>query len=67
PNKEADISHYIVYEKKFMGVEKIAETKTAYYSDSAIVQGKNKNYVVSAVDKSGLESDVSAELAVSAK
>ena len=67
PNKEADISHYIVYEKKFMGAEKIAETKTAYYSDSAIVQGKNKNYVVSAVDKSGLESDVSAELAVSAK
>lgn len=67
PNKETDISHYVVYEKVFMGVEKIAEAKTTNYSDGSIVKGKNKNYVVSAVDKSGLESEVSAELTVSAK
>jgi hypothetical protein len=66
-NKEADISHYVVYEKVFMGAEKIAETKTAHYSDGSIVKGKNKNYVVSAVDKDGLESDVSTEFTVSAK
>jgi uncharacterized protein len=67
PSKETDISHYIVYEKVFMGVEKIAETKTTNYSDGSIVKGKNKNYVVSAVDKDGLEGEASAELAVSAK
>lgn len=67
PNKETDISHYIVYEKVFMGVEKIAEAKTTHYSDNSIVKGKNKNYVVSAVDNNGLESEVSAEFTVSAK
>jgi len=67
PNKEADISHYVVYEKKFMGMEKIAEVKTAHYSDASIAKEKNKNYVVSAVDQNGLESDISAEFTVSAK
>jgi len=70
PNSETDISHYIVYEKLFMSVEKIAEVKTARYSDysdASIVKGKNKNYVVSAVDKNGLESEVSTEVTVSAK
>lgn len=65
--KEADLSGYIVYEKTFMGVQKIAEVKTTTYSDASIPKGKNKSYVVSAVDKDGLESDVSAELTVSAK
>jgi fibronectin type 3 domain-containing protein len=67
PNKEDDISHYIVYEKVFFGLEKIAEVKSANYSDSSIVKGKNKNYVVSVVNNSGLESDPSAELTISAK
>ncbi|HPC85070.1 MAG TPA: hypothetical protein PK927_01200 [Smithellaceae bacterium] len=67
PNKETDISHYIVYEKKFIGAEKIAETKTASYADGSLAPGKSRNYVVTAVDRSGLESDVSAEWSVSAK
>jgi hypothetical protein len=67
PNKETDISHYVVYEKVFMGVEKIAEVKTSRYSDGSIIKGKNKNYVVSAVDNNGLESEVSTEFTVSAK
>ncbi|MDD4092829.1 MAG: hypothetical protein PHQ63_09730, partial [Smithellaceae bacterium] len=67
PNKESDISHYVVYEKKFIGAEKIAETKTASYSDGTLAPGKSRKYVVSAVDRSGLESDVSAEWTVSAK
>lgn len=66
-NKEADIAHYVVYEKIFMGVEKIAEVKNNGYSDSSIVREKNKKYVVSAVDKDGLEGEVSTELTVSAK
>lgn len=67
PNKEADISHYIVYEKKFIGAEKIVEAKTASYADGSLAPGKDRNYVVSAVDKTGLESDVSAELKVIAR
>jgi fibronectin type 3 domain-containing protein len=67
PSKEADISHYVIYEKKFIGAEKISESKTASYSDGSLAPGKDRNYVVSAVDKTGLESDVSAELKVIAK
>ena len=67
PNKEADISHYIIYEKKFIGTEKIAESKTASYSDGSLVRGKDRNYVITAVDKAGLESDFSAAWNVSAK
>jgi len=66
-NKESDISHYVVYEKVFMGTEKIAEVKSVNYSDGSIVKGKNKVYVVTAVDKTGLESEISAEFTVSAK
>jgi uncharacterized protein len=66
-NKENDISHYVVYEKVFLGTEKIAEVKSTNYSDGSILKGKNKVYVVSAVDTSGLESDISPELAISAK
>jgi len=65
--READVSAYVVYEKTFMGVQKIADVKTTRYQDSSIGKGKNKTYVVSAVDKDGLESDASTELTVSAK
>lgn len=66
-NKEANISHYVVYEKVFFGVEKIAQVKSTNYSDGSIVKGKSKTYVVSAVDNSGLESEISSEFTVSAK
>ena len=67
PNTEADISQYIVYEKRTFSLEKIAEVKSTNHTDSSIVKGKNKIYVVTAVDHDGLESDPSAELNVSAK
>jgi hypothetical protein len=66
-NKESDISHYVVYEKVFLGMEKIAAVKSTNYSDGSIAKGKNKTYVVSAVDNSGLESEISSEFTVSAK
>jgi fibronectin type 3 domain-containing protein len=66
-NKEDDIAHYVVYEKVFLGTQKIAEVKTPNYSDGSIVKGKNKIYVVTAVDSTGLESEISAEFTVSAK
>jgi fibronectin type 3 domain-containing protein len=67
PNKETDISLYYIYEKRFFSWEKIAEVKSTNYADSSIVKGKNKIYVVSAVDRDGLESERSEELTISAK
>ena len=67
PNKESDISHYIVFEKKYFSEEKIGETKSANYTDSTIGKGSEKKYVIKAVDRDGLESEFSAELSVSSK
>ncbi|OPY86210.1 MAG: Exoglucanase B precursor [Smithella sp. PtaU1.Bin162] len=66
-NTEADISHYIVYEKRFFSLEKITEVKSVSYTDTAVVKGKNKIYVVTAVDRDGLESEPGTELTISAK
>jgi len=67
PNKESDISHYIIYEKKYFGVEKIHETKSANFVDSSIEKGTEKKYVIKAIDRDGLDSEFSAELSVSSK
>ncbi len=66
-NREADISQYIVYEKRFFSLEKYAEVKSTSYTDSSVVKGKSKIYVVTAVDRDGLESEPSTELNISAK
>lgn len=66
-NKESDISYYIVYEKKYFSAEKIAESKSANYTDSTLGKGSEKKYVIKAVDRDGLESEFSAELSVSSK
>jgi len=67
PNKETDISHYVVYEKTFTGMEKIAQVPSAGYSGASIAPGKTRIYRVAAVDSSGLESEASAEITVSAR
>lgn len=66
-NQETDVSQYIVYEKRFFNPEKLAEVKSTNYTDASVVKGKEKIYLVAAVDRDGLESEPSAELSVSAK
>ncbi len=66
-NKETDISHYVIYEKSFFNLEKLAEVKGINHTDTSLVKGKNRTYVVTAVDRDGLESAPSGELIVSAK
>jgi len=63
---EADLAQYNIYEKRFLGREKIGSSAQASYSDATIVRGKTKTYVVTAVDKDGLESEPSQELNVEA-
>jgi uncharacterized protein len=67
PNKETDISQYVVYEKQIFSLEKLASVKSTNYTDSSIVKGKTKLYVVIAVDRDGLESEPSSELSILAK
>lgn len=67
PNKETDIAQYIIYEKRFFNLEKLAEVKSTNYTDSSLAKGKNKVYIITAVDRDGLESEPSAELTISAK
>jgi len=64
PNGEGDIVHYVVYEKRWYGTEKIATVKETRFSEAAPPKGKKKTYVVTAVDKDGLESDPCPELLI---
>jgi hypothetical protein len=67
PGKESDISLYIIYEKKFFGLEKMAEAKSTNYTDNSVAPGKSKTYIVTAIDRDGLESEPSVEMIVTAK
>ena len=64
PNEEGDIVHYVVYEKRWYGTEKITTVKETRFSEAGPPKGKKKTYVVTAVDKDGLESDPCPELLV---
>ena len=61
---EADIAQYNIYEKRFLGREKIGSSTQASYSDATIGPGKSKTYVITSIDRDGLESDTSQELVV---
>ena len=64
PNEESDIVHYVVYEKRWYGTEKITTVKETRFSEAGPPKGKKKTYVVTAVDKDGLESDPCPELLI---
>ncbi|MBN1662100.1 MAG: hypothetical protein JW943_00725 [Deltaproteobacteria bacterium] len=64
PGQETDIVNYTVYEKKFMGTEKIAVVNEPVFSENSPPKGKLKTYIVTAVDKDGFESDVSKEITI---
>lgn len=62
PSPEPDISHYVIYSKRFLGLDRLGISSTTTFSDATLERGKSRTYVVTAVDKDGLESDASAEL-----
>ena len=60
PNIEADIDHYIIYEKALFGITKeVSTAQTTMVSLPDMATGKKKTYVITAVDKDGLESEPS--------
>lgn len=66
---EGDLDHYNVYEEGFLtsGRKKVASVREAKYSETTNSKDKKKSYVVTAVDRDGLESEVSTEITVTAK
>jgi hypothetical protein len=66
PAEEPDVTQYTIYEKRFFGPEKITTVTAASFSDSGIVKGKSKTYLITATDRDGQESDLSQEVTVAA-
>jgi fibronectin type 3 domain-containing protein len=65
---EPDVARYVVYEKKFFGLEKLLDiAKKTTFSEAGLAKGKNKTYAVTSVDSDGLESDPSDEVTVVGK
>ena len=60
----ADIAHYTVYEKRFLGLVKIDTVQKEGFAEPGPAKGKSKTYVVTASDRDGLESDPSAEITI---
>jgi uncharacterized protein len=66
PSPEKDVASYTVYEKGFFKPVKIAAeiTQTSYLDERSLKAGKERVYVVTAIDRDGLESEFSKELTV---
>ncbi|MBA4397770.1 MAG: hypothetical protein C0394_10395 [Syntrophus sp. (in: bacteria)] len=68
PADEADFAYYRIYEKTFWRTEVVPGldniTSPAVAFKTHLDKGKKKTYVVTAVDKDGLESDYSLEITV---
>jgi len=65
PASEPENTHYVVYEKRFFGLQRIDAVKITSFSEAAPGKGKSKIYAVTSVDKDGLESELSQEITVS--
>ena len=64
---EPDIDHYVVYEKVFFLPVRIGTEKKTSYTGMAQLEGVKKVYSVTAVDKDGLDSELSEEITITGK
>jgi len=67
PNPEGDIAYYTVYEKRFLGNEKIATVTNPEFTEVAPPKGKTKTYIITATDRDGLESEPSKEVTIAGR
>ena len=63
-NTEPDIVSYNVFEKGFFGLTKIGTVKEPRFIKAGPKPGKSKDYLVTAVDRDGLESEQSTPITV---
>ncbi|MBI4666573.1 MAG: fibronectin type III domain-containing protein [Nitrospinae bacterium] len=64
PNPETDIDHYTIYSAGFFGKQKVADSKQATYKVNGLKPDTSYSFVITAVDKAGLESETSAPVNV---
>ena len=63
-NTEPDIVSYSVFEKGFFGLTKIGTVKEPRFIKAGPKPGKSRDYLVTAVDRDGLESEQSTPINV---
>jgi uncharacterized protein len=64
---EPDISYYVVYEKRFYGLDRINTVKANSFTEAGLAKGKSKTYVVTAIDNNELESEPSQEVTITGR
>lgn len=64
PNKEVDITQYLIYTKGFFGWKQTGSTRETFYILSGFGPGGRDDFAVSAVDADGLEGDKSGVLTI---
>lgn len=63
-----DVVQYIVYEKRlFGGNNKLCASEENRFKDETLLPGKSRSYVVTAVDRDGLESEPSQAVTITAR
>ncbi|NPU84173.1 MAG: hypothetical protein HPY65_06765 [Syntrophaceae bacterium] len=65
-NAEPDIARYDIFERSYFGLEKIAAATGTFHSLGDMTKGKSRVFCLRAVDRSGLESEASPEITVTA-
>lgn len=63
-NTEQDVAHYNVFEKGFLGLRRVGTAREPTLTKASPKPGKSKDYVVTAVDSDGLESEPSKPITV---
>lgn len=67
-SKSFDVVQFVVYEKcLFGGNNKLGSLKESTFRDETLPPGKSRSYVVTAVDKYGLESEPSAVITITGR
>jgi len=63
-----DVVEYVVYERRLFGVNnKLCSLKENRFKDDTLSPGKSRSYVVTAVDRDGLESEPSQEITITGR
>ena len=63
-NSEKDIDHYVIHERGLFTNTQVSTAMSTSVTISHLAQGKKKDYLITAVDKDGLESEPSDAITI---
>jgi fibronectin type 3 domain-containing protein len=66
-NSEKDIDHYVIYEKGIFSNTAVSQVSSTSVTIKGLEPGKTKDYLITAVDKAGLESEPSDVVSIPVK